>query len=186
MPTELTHLIAQNLDTFDRMRLRISCPALYAIIPPPTLNELFKLEYTDLDCLLNFYTCATCKRLRPRGEFADSMVKKRRSKLSLSQDVRKRFCIDCGIEPDPIYGSRRYTPGSQIAIFGQQFAVCRSCWKFDEAAVEDGRNTSECIPCRTIPGAREQHARRIEEERRAREQAGIPPAMKLHLEAPGA
>lgn len=164
LPAELDHLIAQHLDMLDLMRMRITCSALHAAIPPLSLSELLELERTVFDHESDPYICFDCKRLRPRRKFADSMVKSKRSKLSIYQDVRKRFCIDCGISR-----GGRYTPGSHIVVFREQFVVCRSCWEFRKAAVEDGRNTSECLRCWTIPGAREQNIRRIEEERRARE-----------------
>lgn len=92
------------------------------------------------------------------------MVSKKRAKCFASPDARKRFCIDCGITPAPGTGARRYCPGTHIVIHGEQFVVCRTCWEFSEAAVEDGRNTSECPRCRPASRAREQRARRIAEK----------------------
>lgn len=163
LPAELDHIIAQHLDTLDLMRMRITCSALYAAIPPPSLNELLTLERTIFRDESDIYTCGVC--------FADNMVTKKRSKTFASPDAGKRFCIDCGIAPAPETGARRYTRGSHIAVFGEQFVVCRSCAEFGEAAVEEGGNTSECLRCRPASRAREQRARRIAEEGSAQQEA---------------
>ncbi|BCS21557.1 uncharacterized protein APUU_21989S [Aspergillus puulaauensis] len=76
LPAELDHLIAQHLDMLDLMRMRITCSALHAAIPPPSLNELLELERTVFDCESDPYICFDCKRLRPRREFADSMARR--------------------------------------------------------------------------------------------------------------
>lgn len=147
------------------------CSILHAVIPPPSVDDLLELERTIFKGESNLYTCGVCLTLRPRGEFADKMVDKKRGKSYSCQDAGKRFCVECGITPNPETGARRYTPGCHVVIFGEQFVVCRSCWKFDLAAVEDGRNTSECPQCRPISRAKEQRAKRTMEENKALVQA---------------
>lgn len=177
LPADLHLLIMQHLDTMHIMRMRMMSSALYARIPPPSVDELVELERTVFRGESGLYTCGVCLRLRPREKFTDKMVSKKRAKCFASPDAGKRFCIDCGITPAPETGARRYCPGAHIVIQGEQFVVCRTCWEFSEAAVEDGRNTSECPRCRPESRAREQRARGIAEEERARQDAE-----RLHLE----
>lgn len=127
---------------------------------------MLEVEVSGFGKQKDLYTCRDCLRLRSKARFADNMVKKKKARSAV--DAGKRFCVDCGIHPR--HGTTRYTRGSHILIQGEQYVVCRSCGTFSDAAVEGGRNMSECQRCRSFSRAIEQ---RTEEYRARQERANI-------------
>lgn len=60
LPADLRLLIMQHLDTMDIMRMRMTCSALYAGTPPPSVDELVELERTIFRGESGLYTCGVC------------------------------------------------------------------------------------------------------------------------------
>lgn len=166
LPAEIHQLIAECLDFPSRIRLKLVCQHFYALLPPLNLSQMLEVEVSAFGMQKDLYTCRDCLRLRPRARFADNMVKRKRAKFAV--DAKKRFCVDCGVNARP--GTTRYTRGSQIVIQGEQYVICRSCGVFREAAVEGGRNMSECRHCRLYSREIE---RRLEEYRERQERARL-------------
>lgn len=162
LPTEIHQLIAQCLDFPSLIRLKTICRHFHTLISPLSVDQMLEVEVSAFGWQKDLYTCRDCLRLRPRAKFADNMIRKKKAKLAV--DAEKRFCVDCGINPRQ--GTTRYTLGSHIVIQGEQYVICRSCGVFREAAVERGRNMSECQRCWSFSRANEQRA----EEIRARQE----------------
>ena len=126
LPPELLMLIVSFLPITDVLRLRLTCGILYDFIPRPSIDQLLLAESTDWARARDIYTCRYCLRLRPGGEFADRMLRRRRSRSG--RDCAKRFCIECGLQPRE--GPARYGPGAQITVQGAFFGFCLSCREF--------------------------------------------------------
>ncbi|PGG95186.1 hypothetical protein GX51_08308 [Blastomyces parvus] len=171
LPTEILHLIGQDLDTFSLIRLRSSCRGLRESMPSPTHRQLLEAECTEFGTQNDLYACKDCLRLRPRAKFGDKMVVKKRRKGEYT--AADRFCVDCGINPRP--GTTRYNRGDQIMIQKKPHGTCLRCRKFKPGALEDGQ-CHDCLPSRKPSGqilfdrGRQERARlRAEKaERRAR------------------
>ncbi|KAE8324450.1 hypothetical protein BDV39DRAFT_180516 [Aspergillus sergii] len=166
LPTEIHQHIAQCLDFPSLIQLKLVCQHFYALLPPLSFNRMLEVEVSAFGMQKDLYTCGDCLRLRPRARFADNMVKKKRAKFAVG--AKKRFCVDCGVNARQ--GTTRYTRGSQIIVQGEQYVICRSCGAFREAAVEGGRNMSECRHCRLFSREIE---RRAEEYRAQQERARL-------------
>ncbi|KAA8641666.1 F-box domain protein [Aspergillus tanneri] len=131
------------------------CRHFHALFPPLSLDQMLEVEASPFGEQKDLYTCRDCLRLRPRSKFADNRVKKKRARFAV--DAGRRFCVDCGVNARQ--GTTRYTRGSHIIIQGEQYVICRSCGAFREAAVEGGRNMSECRHCRLFSREIEQRAK---------------------------
>lgn len=144
LPPELLILIAEFLPIHDVLNLRFTCAYLYDQIPRPSHTQLLQAESTEWARHKDIYTCRYCLRLRPAREFADRMLRRRRSRSGADSD--KRFCIECGLKSRE--GTARYGPGAQVAIQGRVFVICLSCRRFRVGAYDRyGRCTSECLSC---------------------------------------
>lgn len=144
LPPELLILITEFLPIHDILKLKCTCAYLYDQIPRPSHTQLLQAEATEWARHKDIYTCRYCLRLRPAYEFADRMLRRRRSRSGADSD--KRFCIECGLKPRE--GTARYGPGAQVAIQGQVFVICLSCRRFQLGAQDRyGRSTSECLSC---------------------------------------
>lgn len=163
LPTEILQLIVQYLDSLSLLRLKITCRDFHAITPPLSVAQMLQVEKSAFGRQKGLYTCGDCMRLRPKKAFADAMIKK---KARWSRYAGKRFCVDCGTNPRP--GFTRYSRGSHIVIEGQQHVVCFLCGAFREAAVEGGRNMSQCQLCYSSPVAIEQRAEEQRAQRKIR------------------
>ncbi|PLN83960.1 hypothetical protein BDW42DRAFT_57773 [Aspergillus taichungensis] len=160
LPTEIHLLIARHLDSLSLLRLKITCRLFRTRTPSLDVPQMLQVEESVFGCQKGLYTCVDCMRLRPRAAFADNMIKKKKAKWA--SHAGRRFCVDCGTNPRTI----RYSRGSHVVIEGRQHVVCLSCGAFREAAVEGGRNMSQCHRCRSLSRAIKQRA----EEQRAREE----------------
>ncbi|KAJ5991802.1 hypothetical protein N7451_007526 [Penicillium sp. IBT 35674x] len=144
LPNEILHLIAQHLDAFSIVWLQRSCRGFRELIPPPTHPELIRAETTAFGFHKDLYACGHCRRLRPRTEFADNMVKSKKAKFE--PKAGDRWCVECGIKTGP--GINRYAPGHHVVILKKLYVICKDCRTFGEGASEDGKNLSVCKVCR--------------------------------------
>ncbi|KAJ5671321.1 hypothetical protein N7507_000448 [Penicillium longicatenatum] len=144
LPPELLILITEILPIYDVLKLRLTCAYLFDQIPRASHTQLLQAETTEWARHKGIYACRYCLRLRPAREFADRMLRRRRSRSGADSD--KRFCIECGLKPRE--GMARYGPGAQIAIQGRVFVICLSCRHFRLGAYDRyGRSTLECASC---------------------------------------
>lgn len=146
LPPELHIAIAESLPISDQLQLRLTCAYLYDLLPRPTHPQLLLAESSDWALHHHVLACRYCLRLRPEAQFADRMLRRRRSRGGIDSD--KRFCIDCGLMPREGDRTARYGPGAQITIQNRFFVFCIACHRFLPGARDSyGRNTLECIPC---------------------------------------
>ncbi|KAF3398586.1 hypothetical protein F1880_006488 [Penicillium rolfsii] len=144
LPPELHVLIATFLPIEDYLQFRLTCAYLYDVIPAPSQEELLLAESTNWARRNDIYTCRYCLRLRPARQFAESMLRRRRSREG--RDSNKRFCVDCGLKPRN--GTARYGPGAHVIMQGKFYVVCLSCGTFQPGAIDFlGRHTSYCVNC---------------------------------------
>ncbi|KAI9043940.1 F-box domain protein [Aspergillus affinis] len=145
LPTEL-HLLILNLLLFpDLIHLKLTCTYFHTLIPPLSHSALIDAENTDLAVFKDVFACRYCLRLRPRSEFADRMLHRRRGRYG--RDAHNRFCVDCGLQPR--VGRPRYCPGAQIVMQGISYVICLTCHDF-RLGVRDsvGRSVkAECRDC---------------------------------------
>ncbi|KAK1139917.1 hypothetical protein N8T08_011078 [Aspergillus melleus] len=126
LPTEI-HLLILNLLLFPEViHLKLTCTYFHTLIPRLNHNALIDAENTDFAAIQDIFACRYCLRLRPRSEFADRMVHRRRGRYG--RDAGKRFCVDCGLKPR--VGQPRYGPGAQIVVRGVSYVICLSCHDF--------------------------------------------------------
>lgn len=157
LPPELHALINKSLHVCDLLQLRLTCAYFYALLPPPSHEQLLQAESTDWARHRDLYACRYCLRLRSACHFADRMLRRRRNRMG--RDSAKRFCIECGLRPRQ-QGTARYGPGAQITVQGAFFVVCISCRQFHPGAQDRlGRSTLLCLSC-----WQEREARVAEEE----------------------
>ncbi|KAL4912288.1 hypothetical protein BDW62DRAFT_194995 [Aspergillus aurantiobrunneus] len=145
LPREIHQLILEFAEPLDLLHLRAVCQSFRELIPPPTIQQLLQVEVSDFGYTKDIYTCRDCMRLRPRARFADKMVKKKKSKVS--SDAGKRFCVDCGTNPNLLPETARYTRGCHVVILGEHHVVCYCCGRFGPAAGERGVYMDECRDC---------------------------------------
>lgn len=164
LPTEILQLIVQYLDSLSLLRLKMTCRDFHALTPPLSVAQMLQVEESAFGRQKELYTCGDCMRLRPKKAFADAMFWRRRGRSG--SNAGRRFCVECGLKPGS--DGAQYTPGSQIAIEGKRYVVCRLCAVFRDAAVEGGRNVSHCQLCYSSPVAIEQRAEEQRAQRKIR------------------
>lgn len=144
LPPELHVLITSFLPIEDQLQFRLTCAYAYDVIPPLSHEELLLAESTDWARRKDVYACRYCLRLRPASQFAESMLRRRRSREG--RDSSKRFCVDCGLKPRN--GTARYGPGAHVIVHGRFYVVCLYCGTFQPGAIDYlGRHTSYCVNC---------------------------------------
>ncbi|PLB44523.1 hypothetical protein P170DRAFT_430405 [Aspergillus steynii IBT 23096] len=144
LPTELHLMIIKFLIFPDIIHLKLTCTYFNAIIPRLNHAALMEAEETDFAACNYIFACRYCLRLRPRSEFADRMIHRRRGRYG--REAGKRFCIECGLQPRA--GWPRYGPGAQIIIKGAPYVICLSCREFAIGMRDgDGRVMGECWDC---------------------------------------
>lgn len=143
LPTEIHLLIIRDLFFRDRISLRMTCIYFHEIIPPLNLEDLLEAETSDYAMMKDLYACRYCLRLLPTYEFADKMLRRRRSKHG--PDAYKRFCVECGLEPRN--GAARYGPGARITVQGAAHIICRLCREFHPDVSYRARFTCICEHC---------------------------------------
>lgn len=94
------------------------------------------------------------------------MVKRKKAKWGCN--ATERWCVDCGISPQP--GTNRYTAGNIITILGEPYVICLECRKFRKGASENGKQLFVCQVCRRFARAFEERA---EADRARRERARL-------------
>ncbi|KAF2807947.1 uncharacterized protein BDZ99DRAFT_522553 [Mytilinidion resinicola] len=145
LPTELQLSITDLLPTETILALRTTCHHLHTLLPPPSLGPLLALERTPWARNRRFplWTCSLCLRLRPAPAFADTMVRGARGLNG--KEPHKRFCVACGIRPDPGTRASRYAPGSEVIVSGVRHVFCRECRGYEREL--GGKGTGVCRGC---------------------------------------
>lgn len=141
LPVELQLWIVSVCDIPSKLTLRMVNQHFRALINPPTHAELLEAEKTSWAEARALFTCMDCRRLRLRCKFADAMTKGPKGKRG--KEPQKRFCLDCGLNPKP--GMLRYSPGSEMKVVGERFALCRKCRNYDLAGGSAGSGL--CVTC---------------------------------------
>lgn len=143
LPTEIHLLIIRDLFFRDKISLQMTCTYFHGIIPPLNLGDLLEAETSDYAMRKDLYACRYCLRLLPAYEFADKMLRRRRSKHG--PDAHKRFCVGCGLKPRD--GDARYGPGARITVQGTTHIICRLCREFHRNVSHRARFTCICEHC---------------------------------------
>lgn len=165
LPTELQYHIIRFLDFPDTIYLKMTCTRFNNLIRPLTHRELLEAERSTYGMERKLHACRYCLRLRPPSKFADKMLVKKRSKYG--REAGRRFCMECGITPQPPEGSTPYSLGSQILVHRMRYILCFTCRRLGKHTQYD--DFVECDRCFKARQDREQ--RREDRARRRAEQA---------------
>jgi hypothetical protein len=173
LPVELQKAIIENLSPADfpaKFNLRTTCHYFFALIQPPTHNELLAEEQSPYGCVKELFACRECLRLRPNTKFADDMRRKK-NRAKGRQHACMRFCIDCSTKETHGPGTGKYTRGAHIKVMGVNYVVCMRCAQFGLALLERDQRPEEKSYCQAclnpILEARRRQEAHAEEIRQA-------------------
>ncbi|KAL4915873.1 hypothetical protein BDW62DRAFT_203176 [Aspergillus aurantiobrunneus] len=136
LPPELHLLVSSYLAFPDYVNLKTTCSYFYKLIPTLTHAQLLDAETTDFAVARDLYACRYCRRLRPAGAFADRMLCQGRGRRG--RNAKRRFCVNCGLQPRGEDGEARYGRGAMIVIRGRLYGICNECRRFGPGFRADG------------------------------------------------
>lgn len=105
------------------LQLRRTNRYFRSLVPPPTHNDLLRLEFPLYK--YSAFACKFCLRLRPNTKFASTMLKDKTGFNGTHRE--KRFCADCGFDTTVVGQSQRYSPSSRVCVNGVDWVWCKSC-----------------------------------------------------------
>lgn len=160
---ELQLIVAENLDPFDRLSLKLTNRHLFHFIPSVQLTlkdlalaqaQLYKRRGPDSQAVpgtnikndeFPYLACMSCMRLRLSTNFADAQtrwspilkVPRRLIKnvVVKGYSLQQRFCIDCGINEE----RNGFQKGRIINVNDEEFVICNFCSKLGRNAEKGSR-----------------------------------------------